>query len=80
MKTLMCLMVVFMAGCVAQGQWTNLSRTQEQANLDYYECQKDADQYAANQGSPGNPFMIVGRLPQCLQAHGYTWVPTGAAK
>jgi hypothetical protein len=75
MKLLIVAICLSLTGCAAQGRWINQSKTDEQAKVDYYECRRDGEQYAANLGFNGNPLIIADRTAECAKVRGYVWTP-----
>ena len=80
MKYLAGLLVLLLAGCAASGIWLNQYKTNEQAQVDVYECRRDGEQYAANLGFNGNPLIVLDRYNQCMVVRGYVWTPNAPAK
>ena len=64
------------AGC-ATVVYTHSTKNAQDFERDKYECEKVAEQSAANWGSPGNPFMIVEEMRKCLELR-YGWTRTTA--
>ncbi len=65
---LSCLSII---GC-ASTQWVHSYKNEQDFEADKYDCEKTAEQSAANWGSPGNPFMILNEMKKCLQyKHGW---------
>ena len=62
-----------LAGCVTPGVWYNANKTQEQAEMDGYQCRADGEQYAANLGFNGNPLIVADRFRDCMKVRGYVW-------
>jgi hypothetical protein len=63
-------MLVFAAGC-ASVHYTHPSKGEAELRHDDYYCEKTSEQSAANQGSPGNVFMIALEHQRCMQAEGW---------
>jgi len=80
MKIIFTVCVLSITGCAAQGNWVNQNKTNEQAQVDGYECRRDGEQYAANLGFNGNPLIIADRAAECARVRGYVWVPTNKTK
>lgn len=68
--------VAALSGCVTPGVWFNANKSQEQAELEAYQCRADGEQYAANLGFGGNPLIVADRFRECMRVHGYTWTPS----
>jgi hypothetical protein len=66
------ILCICLIGC-ARTVYTHPTKTTADFERDKYDCEKVAEQSAANWGSPGNPFMIVSEMKRCLELkHGWT--------
>ncbi len=74
-KIILIVGILFLLGGCASGRWTHPTKTAEDFERDKYECEKIAEQSAANWGSQGNIFMMVREMRRCLELKfGYSWV------
>lgn len=74
MRYLLLIAALSLSAC-ATGMWFNPNVTNEQAQRDVYECRRDGEQYAANIGASGNPFLVADRYRECMKMKGYTLQP-----
>ena len=65
---------IALAGCAGGQVWTKPNLTQPAFETDKYNCESDAYQYAADSGTPGNPFVAAPRFRKCMAAKGYSLV------
>ncbi len=74
MKRLLFLpLALFVSGC-APTLYCHPSKTQADFDREKYDCEKVAEQSAANWGSKGNIFMIADEMNKCLRLK-YGWTP-----
>lgn len=66
-------MALLLGGC-APTMYTHPTKNAQDFNRDKYDCEKIAEQSAANWGSHGNPFMIVSEMKRCLELK-FGWTP-----
>jgi hypothetical protein len=74
MRYLLLIVALLLSAC-ATGVWVNKGVSNEQAQRDGYECQRDGEQYAANIGANGNPLIAAMRIRDCMKMKGYTLQP-----
>lgn len=67
------LLLLAINGC-APTVFVHPTKNNEDFERDKYECEKIAEQSAANWGSRGNPFMIANEMKRCLQLK-FGWRP-----
>lgn len=65
------LLLLTMGGC-APTVFTHPTKNNQDFERDKYDCEKVAEQSAANWGAKGNPFIIADEIKRCLQLkHGW---------
>jgi hypothetical protein len=67
---ILCLCLI---GC-AKTVYTHPTKPASEFDRDKYDCEKVAEQSAANTGSSMNPFYIVSEMKRCL-VYKHGWVP-----
>jgi len=70
---LILIILLVFSGC-APTMYVHPTKDAQDFEHDKYECEKIAEQSAANWGSPGNPFMIANEIRRCLELK-YGWKP-----
>ena len=70
------LILLALPACVTPGIWYNEHKTQQEADMDGYQCRADGEQYAANLGFNGNPLIVIDRFRECMRVRGYIWQAT----
>ncbi len=74
-KIILIVGILFLLGGCATGKWTHATKNEQDFIRDKYECEKIAEQSAANWGSRGNIFMISREMERCMkEKFGYTLV------
>ena len=66
------ILLLTLSGCATT--YYHDTKTEAEYNRDLYECQKVAEQRAANMGNAGNVFMQAGFERECMtMEYGYTF-------
>lgn len=65
-KTLIACGIILACSC-ATARYSHPTKTAEDFRKDNYECDKIAEQSAADWGSPGNPLMIIKERRRCME-------------
>ena len=68
--------LLMLAGCVTATAWNHPTKDEAEFDQDRYDCIKDGEQYAANEGFNGNTFIGAGRAKECMRVKGYTSTQT----
>lgn len=72
MRTSTTILAATILSACATTTWEKPGATEADFERDKYECIKDGEQHAANQGFGGNPFIVAQRAKECMRVKGYT--------
>jgi len=71
MKIFFLLILIFISAC-ATTHWVHPTKNAQDFERDKYDCEKVAEQSAANTGDRGNIFILANEMSRCLRLkHGW---------